>query len=490
MLRRSFVTVAASPLIRTAKAAAAHARPNVVFILMDDMGQRALSCYGNPFLKTPHLDGLAAEGMRFTDACVTPQCTPTRATILTGQYTARNRMWHVIPWYGTPWGRVREPEFKENLAREQFILPKGLKAAGYTTAIFGKWHLTRNADGNYTSLRNGAPYGFDVVMKSGSGPRDLGEDDQGVARLTSEAIAFIEANRNRPFFCYLPHYTPHAKVTAPAEIVKKYRDKGAPADGLHNATYLAALENMDTHIGRLLTALKDLKLAENTAVVFLTDNGGVHEQMNHVPIREGGGWRLEVGNREFSNEPLRAGKGSNYEGGIRVPLIVRWPGAVKPGGVCRTPVHGVDLMPTLFGMCGAKAPTGHVQDGVSIEPLLRGKTIRARALYGYTPFYELRWAVTPSAQIREGDYKLIESFGDYIDEGNRYREGHRLELFNLAADIGERHNLSAKEPARVAAMERKLHAWIRSCGAEIPGPNPRFDPERCLQETRERPPSA
>jgi arylsulfatase A-like enzyme len=406
---------------------------------MDDMGQRALSCYGNPLLKAPHLDGLAAEGMRFTGAYVTPQCTPTRATILTGQYTARNRMWHVIPWYGTPWGRVREPEFKENPAREQFILPKGMKAAGYTTAIFGKWRLTRNEDGNYIGLRNGASDGFDAVMKSGSSPNEPGEDDQGAVRLTSEAIAFIEANRNRPFFRYLAHYTTHPKVTARAEIVKKHRDQGATAEGLHNATYPAELEHME---GR---------------------------------------------NREFSNEPLRAGKGSNYEGGVRVPLIVRWPGAVRPGGVCRTPVHGVDLMPTFFGMCGVKAPAGHVQDGVSIEPLLRGKTISPRVLFGCTPFYELNWAVTPSAQIREGNYKRIGSFGDYIDAENRYREGHRLELFHRASDTGEKNNLASRDKARAQELQKKLHEWIRWCGAEIPGPNPRYDPKRCLEQTSQRP---
>lgn len=486
MRRRELLAAAAGPLLRTSKAAATP-RPNVLLILMDDMGQRALSCYGNPLLKTPHLDRLAGEGMRFTRAYVTPQCTPTRATILTGQYTARNRMWHVIPWYGTPWGRIREPAFKESLTHEDFLLSKGMKAAGYATACIGKWHLTNNADGNYNGLRNGAPYGFDVVAKPSPRPDELRAGDKGVARLTDEAIAFLEANRNRPFFCYLPHHTIHGVVTAPDGIVQKYREKGAPAEGLHNATYLAALEYMDTQIGRLLGALNDLKLAENTAMVFLTDNGGVYENLNHVPVRDGEGWRLKIRERAFSSEPLRAGKGSNYEGGVRVPMIVRWPGVVKPGSVCQTPVHAVDLMPTFFGMSGAKAPSVHVQDGVSIEPLFRGRKIAARALFGYTPFYELRWAVTPSATIHEGDYKLIESFGDFIDGDRRYHEGHRLELFNLAADIGEHTNLADREPGRARSMQRRLHHWIRSCDAEIPGPNPHFDPKRPLEETREKP---
>ena len=391
------------------------------------------------------------------------------------------------PLLRPPRGRIREPEYKEGLTHDDFLLPKGLKAAGYTTACIGKWHLTTNADGNYNGLRNGVPYGFEVVSKPAPRPDELRVGDKGVARLTDEAIAFMAENRHRPFFCYLPHHTIHGVVTAPADIVQRYRDRGAPAEGLHNATYLAAIEYMDTQIGRLLRALDDLQLAASTAVIFLTDNGGVDEELNHVPVREGREWRLQLRRRSFSNEPLRAGKGSNYEGGIRVPLIVRWPGVVAPGSVCRTPVHAVDFMPTLFDMCGAKAPAGHVLDGVSIQPLLRGRTIRPRALYGYTPFYELRWGVTPSAVIREGDYKLIESFGDFIDEENRYREGHRLELFNLAVDIGERNNLAVREPARAAALQKKLHAWIRSCGAEIPGPNPRFDPARCLEEVRVRP---
>ncbi|MEZ5355290.1 MAG: sulfatase [Bryobacteraceae bacterium] len=412
MRRRDLLTAAAGSLLRTGKAEKP-TRPNILFILMDDMAQRALSSFGNPLVKTPHIDRLASEGVRFTDAYVTPQCTPTRATLLTGQYTARNRMWHVIPWYGYPWARLREPPFRESLTRDEFLLPKGLAAAGYSTACIGKWHLTNNADGNYNGLKNGAPYGFDVVTKPPPGPDELRTGDKGVRRLTDEAIDFIERNRKGPFFCYLPHHTIHGPVTAPDAIVRKYRDAGAPAEGLHNATYLAAIEYMDTCIGRLLGALDDMKLAGSTAVVFLTDNGGVFEALDPKPVHAGNAWRLQVQRREFANTPLRAGKGSGYEGGSRVPMIVRWPGVTKPGAVSRTPVHAVDIMPTFFEMAGAKAPPGHIQDGVSIAPLLRGGRIARRALFGYTPFYELRWAVTPSAQVRDGKYKLIESFGDW-----------------------------------------------------------------------------
>jgi len=471
---------------------AAPARPNIVFILMDDLGWPSLGCYGSRLVPTPHLDGLAAEGMRFTQAYVTPQCTPTRATLLTGQYTARNRMWHVIPWYGQPWAYMSEPPYAENLPREAFILPKGLKAAGYATACIGKWHLTVNQDGNYNSLRQEAAayYGFDVSARPSPRPDELTTGDRAVNRLTDEAIAFIEQNRRRPFFCYLPHHTIHGRVCAPEDLVRKWRAKGYREEGLNNATYLAALEHFDAAIGRLLARLDDLKLRQNPAVVFLSDNGGVH--WNYRPNPPAGGGppiRLASDRFEFSNAPLRAMKGTAYEGGIRVPMIVRWPGVARPGAVCETPVHAVDILPTFFEIAGARAPKGRTLDGISLAPLLRREgSFPSRPLFWYMPFYDLRWGATPCAVIREGDFKLIESFGDHVDlDAAEYRLGHRLEVFNLREDLGERNNLAGKLPQRTAELQKKLHAWILSTGAEIPRPNPRYDPQRALQETRDKP---
>ncbi len=459
-------------------------KPNVILILMDDMAQRALSCYGNPYVRTSNIDRLAKEGMRFTDAYVTPQCTPTRATILTGQYTARNRMWHVIPKYGYPWARVEEPDYSDDITREAFLLSKGMKAAGYATGCYGKWHLTVSDDGDYVALKAAAAkhYGFDSVAGPGP-PREIHTGDKGVNRLTAEAVRFIEDNRSRPFFLYLAHHTIHGPVLAPPELVAKYRAKGFPESGLHNATYLAALEHMDNAIGKVLDKLDELKLTASTAVLFLTDNGGVFERFNRKGA-ESNPRKLEKDMVEFSNEPLRAGKGSSYEGGIRAPLIVRWPGVTPPGSVCRTPVHGVDLMPTLFEMAGAKPPKGYVMDGVSLVPLLRGNgKIPNRALYFYMPFYDILWAHTPSAVIREGDWKLIEFFGDYISpETGDYVEGNRVELYNLRSDIGERNNLAAKEKERAERMRARLHEWIRSCGAVIPKLNPKFDPAKMLTQ--------
>jgi uncharacterized sulfatase len=460
---------------------------------MDDLGYTSLSCFGNRHVPTPHLDRLAAEGVRFTDAYATPQCTPTRATILTGQYTARNRMWHVIPWYGYPYARIAEPPYAEGLTREAFTLGKGMQSAGYATACIGKWHLTLNQDGEYAGLRSEASryYGFDTVATPSARPKEFSTGDKGVDRLTDEAIAFVERNRKQPWLCYLSHHSIHRAVAAPEAIVARYRAKGYPAQGLNNATYLAAIEHFDTAIGRLLASLDRLELRERTAVVFLSDNGGIHRfyEPNPAVPADGSPVRLKEGPSEFSNEPLRAGKGSCYEGGIRVPMIVRWPGVAKPGLTCRTPVHAVDLMPTFFAMAGARPPAGYVMDGVDVAPLLTGRSLPGRALYWYMPFYDIRWLATPSAVMREGDWKLIESFGDTIDEerGAEYRIGHKLELYNLRDDLSEKNNLAVRMPERAAAMQKKLHAWIRSSGNPVPGLNPKYDPRRVLEETRLKP---
>jgi uncharacterized sulfatase len=233
----------------------------------------------------------------------------------------------------------------------------------------------------------------------------------------------------------------------------------------------------------LTAALDDMKLAGRTIVVFLSDNGGVHRTWQPHPE----GPQLTEGRREFSNAPLREGKGSAYEGGIRVPMIVRWPGAKK--AVVDTPVHAVDLFPTFAAAAGASLPR-HTLDGVDIAPLLRGGTIAPRPLYWYMPFYDVRWAATPSAVVREkdrdGDWKLIWSFGDSIDERGAYRVGERLELFNLRDDIGESRNLAVSRPDRTASLKRQLARWIESCGSRVPEPNPKYDPARPLLETRER----
>ena len=335
-------------------AAQASRRPNILFILADDLGYTGVRCYGGRHARTPNLDRLAGEGVRFTQAYVQPQCTPTRASLLTGQHTARNRMWHVIPGYSYPFMRQREPEYRVNLDRGAPTLADTLRKAGYSTGIFGKWHLTANEDGNYEQLfpEAAAHYGFDWA-EARHDPRGVhGRTDKAVDQFTHEACGFLERNRDKPFFLYLPHHSIHRPVLAPSELEKKYRELGYITEGLNSPVYLAALEHLDAGVGRVLAKLKELGLEENTIVVFLSDNGGVDTM--------------------FDNAPLRAGKGSVYEGGIRVPCIVRWPGVVKPGTVSETPLHVVDWYPTLVEAAGARTPAGHLLDGVSLVPHLRG----------------------------------------------------------------------------------------------------------------------
>jgi arylsulfatase A len=465
------------------------APPNILFVLWDDLGYPTLGCYGNRLVPTPHLDQLAREGVRFTSAYVTPQCTPTRASILTGQYTARNQMWHVIPRYQYPYGRVKEEPFKENLLRSDYTLSKGMQGAGYRTGIFGKWHLTANEDGHYTHLKQEAArhYGFDVTNTPPKLANEHNSGDKAVRRLTDEAIEFMTGTRGQPFFAYLPQHSIHGRVSAPLELVEKYRRQGAAERGLNNSTYLAALHHMDDSIGRLRQALEQSGQWDNTAIVFLSDNGGVARSHKPGPSPgPDGKLRPEINEEEFSSTPLRAWKGSAYEGGIRVPMVARFPGMRKQGRAVDTPVHAVDLLPTFLDLAGAKPPAGHVVDGLSLRGLVENnRPLPERELFFYHPFYDQNWLHTPTAVIRSGRYKLIEYFGDWVDDQTReYHPEPKLELFDLVADIGEKKDLAAAQPKRVAALRKKLHQWIQTCGAKIPQPNPQYDPTRALSILR------
>ena len=479
------VLLAGAPLL------AAAPRPNLLFILTDDQGYATLGCYGNRLVPTPHLDRLAAEGVRFTAAYVMPQCTPTRAALLSGQHSARTGLWHVLPWYGSPWAPVAEPAFREQFPRDGFSLPKGLRRAGYVTGMAGKWHLTTGADGDYNGLKPaaGPAYGFDFVAPRGPGSPN--EGDKQVDYLTAQAMQFIETHRAQPWFFYLAHHTIHGKVSAPEALVAKHLAQGAPAVGLGNATYRAAIEHLDNSVGRLLAKLDELALRETTLVVFLSDNGGVKRAFDPRDFKgEGTGrvTRLRVAEEQFDNAPLREGKGSAYEGGLRVPCLVRWPGQLSAGTVATTPVHVVDWLPTLLAAAGQPAPADYAVDGVNLLPLLRGGALPPRALYWHLPLYDLRWAATPCAVIRDGDWKLIDYFGDSFDAADRYRAGARTELFNLRDDLGETSDLAAREPARARALQLQLRDWLRSVGATIPGANPHFDAARPLQEVNVKPP--
>ena len=471
-------------------------RPNILLILTDDQGWPTLGSYGGKLVKTPNLDALAQQGARFTDAYVTSQCTPTRASLLTGQYTARHGLWHVLRWYGYPYARVSEPVFAENFSRETFTLGKALQMAGYRTAIVGKWHLTSDADGSYMGLSPSAShhYGFDYAPPVLTQKAFEPGADRGVEELTNQALEFIEQNRAQPWFCFLSHHMIHGKVVAPNAVTEKYQKLGYGDEGPNRAVYLAGLECIDRSVGRLMERLSQLQIADNTLVIFLSDNGGIDEKLafREIPEPHPAQPRFAMELTEYSNAPLRAGKGSVYEGGVRVPWIMRWPAKISAGTVIEAPVHVIDLMPTLMSLAGAEAQATHELDGANILPMLANDDqqdiLGDRALFQYYPFYDLRWGLTPCASIRKGDYKLIEFFGDRVTRENRYDIGQRIELYDLQKDLGERNNLSSANPILAKALSDELHQWMEEIGAEFPAANMYFDRARAFFETREKPP--
>jgi len=449
------------------------AKPNILLIFIDDLGWTAPSCYGNEHVNTVHIDRLATEGMKFTDAYVTPQCTPSRASLLTGQHNARNGMWHVIPYYDFPWARLKEPGYVENLPRNTYTLPKALQENGYTTALLGKWHLTHNENGYYTYLFDSAKhyYGFDYVNPMTDPTEYQSYGDKGVNFLTGEAIRFMEKHTAEPFFIYLSHHTIHGPVLAPDNLVEKYLEKGYPEEGLHNATYLGAIEHIDQSTGLLLDALDKLGISDNTVVIFLSDNGGV--------------------DRNFSIAPLRYGKGTVYEGGIRVPFLIRWPGKIPAGKESHYPVHVTDFFPTLVELAGGNLREGAILDGTSLVPVLLEPTPNShshtnqepRPLFWYCPLYDALWGATPAAMVRQGKYKLIKFFGDYIDREQEsiYIPEGRVELYDLEKDIGETHDLSEELPEITEELTDLLDGWLKEMEVELPSLNPDFNLEKALE---------
>lgn len=418
-------------------------KPNILFILIDDMGWSDLACYGNAFHETPHIDRLALQGMRFTDAyAACPVCSPTRASIMSGQYPARVGVIDFITGHWRPYEELRVPINRtQYLPLEIVTLAEFLQAAGYATGHIGKWHL---------GGKEHAPekQGFDYVRQQGPNQKD-----KRVTAYTDRALEFIEQNADRPFFLHLSHNTVHIPLQAPQELVEKYQNKPKPTAGVNNPTYAAMVEHLDTNVGRILAQLDELGLSDDTIVVFFSDNGGLRQTYTGKgPI-------------VATNAPLRDEKGTVYEGGIRVPLIVRWPGVVEPAGECRVPVTSVDFYPTFLEIAGTRKPAAQPLDGQSLMPLLRQRgRFKDRAIYWHYPVYHHS---TPAGAIRDGDWKLIEFFTD----GTR-------ELYNLKDDIGEQKDLASVFPRRTAALQRKLSAWRKSVDAAMPGPNPDFDPAR------------
>ncbi len=449
--------LAAAPALPSAGANDSAEKPNIVFILVDDMGYADVGVYGNPYHRTPNIDRLAAEGMRFTDAyAAAPNCSPTRASILTGEWPARVRITQYLPGNVLPYAKLRQAELPDGLPLEETILPQPLKAAGYATASIGKWHL---GGGEYLPERRGFDINFGggwwphhdhMFAPYGKPPVAAPPGEYLTDRLTAESLAFIEANRDRPFFLYLPLYAVHSPIEAKKEVMGRYEKRWDPS-GRNNAAYAAMVEGVDECVGRLMRKLEELGLEDRTVVFFFSDNGGVQS-------------------RAF-NGGLRRGKGWLYEGGIREPLIVKWPGVTEPGSVCDTPVSSVDFYPTILEISGVADAPRHRPDGVSLVSLLRQSGTPARdALYWHYPHYSNAGS-PPCGAIRMGDWKLIEFFED-----------GRRELYNLARDPGERRDLSRRLPRRTKTLHRKLVGWRKSVDAVMPTENPDYDPARAKEK--------
>ncbi len=447
------------------------AKLNIVFFLIDDLGWRDVGCYGSHYYQTPAIDRLAAGGMRFTDgyaACNV--CSPTRAAIMTGKYPARLLLTQWLP--SGRWDRfkhrMKEGRYVSNLPLEEITVAEALREGGYRTGFFGKWHLGplpyyypqhQGFDVNVAGRDYGAPgsyfYPFTGSWKIPTTGQSLKkepplpgkEGDYLVDRLAEEADRFIRRHADEPFFVFISHYAVHAPLQGKPGKVARYQQV-EKADRQGDPRYAAMIESVDESVGRIMATLRELKLDERTLVIFTSDNGGYA--------------------RATDNTPLRANKGSNYEGGIRVPLIVRWPGKIKPGSVSDEPVISTDFYPTILSATGLPLrPHQHV-DGVDLTPVLTQTGRLGRdAIYWHYPHYNRHPHSFPSGVIRQGDWKLIEAY-----------ETNELSLYNLANDPGESKNQASSNPGKVQQLHTALKQWRRKTGADMMRPNPQYRPSR------------
>ncbi len=413
--------------------------PNIVFILADDLGINDLGTYGRTEHKTPNLDRLASEGLRFTTAYVaSPICSPSRAAFMTGRWPARLHITTYLPGRpNAPSQKLLHPEMRQQLRLEEVTLAERLKAAGYATALIGKWHL---GGAGFSPLEQG----FDVYHagQATTKPSET-EGGKGEYDLTREAERFIDANRDRPFFLFLSHNNPHISFrNARPALIEANKGAFEPA-------YAATIQTLDDSVGRVLAHIDAAGLRDRTMVVFTSDNGGLH-------MPEGGHPRVT------HNTPFRAGKGYVYEGGLRVPLIVRGPG-LAARRVVETPIVNVDWLPTFVELAGL--PASKDVDGISQAQLLRtGRpSSRVRRFFWHIPHYTNQGS-RPSGAMRDGRWKLVEHYDD-----------ERVELFDLDADVDETRDQSKAEPARTAAMRRALREWRATIGAQENTPNPSVD---------------
>jgi len=442
-----------------ASSAMAAAKPNIIFIMADDLGYTDVACYGSKYYETPNIDRLASQGMKLLNHHHCQNCAPTRAALMTGQYGARTGVYTVggidrFDWSKRP---LRPVDNVTELPLDRDIIAKQLKAAGYATGMFGKWHLGQQGahqpgQRGFDEAIVSAGKHFDFATKP---PTDHPEGQYLADFLTDKAEDFITRHQKEPFFLYLPHFGVHAPHDAKPELIAKFKAK--PGVGGHNdPAYAAMIYSVDESVGRVMKKLDELKLADNTIVIFASDNGGVGGY-----LREG----IKKGNDVTDNAPLRSGKGSLYEGGTRDPLIVRWPGVTKPGATCNVPTIHVDVFPTLLEIAGAPQPR-QTLDGESLVKLLKDSNAKLQrdAIFQHFPGYlgagADTWRTTPVSLVQIGDWKLME----FLEDG-------RLELYNLGNDIGETKNLAQENPAKAKELHARLVAWRAEIKAPMPTKN-------------------
>jgi arylsulfatase A-like enzyme len=443
-------------LLTGATAVAAAERPNIVVILADDLGWTDLGCQGSGYYETPHIDRMAAGGVRFTNGySCGPNCQPTRAALMSGQYGPRTGVYTVgninrFDWRSRP---LKPVDSINKLNPAVVTLGESLKAAGYTTGYFGKWHLGDDPQ------HHPSAQGFnEAIVSSGkhfdfkTNPETESPEGTYLADfLTDQSIDFLKAHKEGPFYLQLSHFGVHAPYQAKPELIARFKDK-PPIGGHHDPVYAAMIASVDESVGRVLDTLDELGLAENTLVVFTSDNGGV------------GGYKREGLKKKrgdtTDNAPLRGGKGMLYEGGIRVPYLFHWKGTIDGGRTTDRPINSVDLYPTLLEIAGAGKPDQPL-DGESYLAVLEGDDSPRDPLYWHFPGYlgqgKDQWRTLPVGAIRDGDWKLMEFFED-----------GRLELYDLQNDPGEKTNLAEEHPDRAKAMQQQLAAWRKSVGAKLP----------------------
>jgi len=446
-------------------------RPNIVFLLADDMGQGDLGCYGNTLFETPNIDRLRAEGMKFLNAySACSVCSPSRAAILTGRYPGRLHLTDWIPGHKKPFAKLSVPDWQMFMDSNQTTLAGALKQNGYSTFFIGKWHLM--PENNPALMPDHTPekHGFDVNIAgrewgqpkgpgkyffpwgdlpglTGGNPGDFLDD-----RLTDEALKILDRSGDKPFLLYMAYYLVHGPFMCKPEYEQKYLGKANADPETWNqqygkkeigAKYAGMVQTMDESVGRLMKKLRERGLDKNTIVIFTSDNGGLFRG---------------------SAAGLRGKKGTAYEGGTRVPAIIRWPGKIAPGALCNEPVIGMDYFPTLLESAGLKAMPQQHCDGKSLLPLLTqtGGVVPRDFFWHYPHYHD---STTPYSSVRSGDWKLVE----YLEDG-------KLELYDLKKDPAESHNCASESPEKATLLRSKLESWRRDVGAQMPSPNPKYDP--------------